>query len=493
MRIDITAIIPLSLQIRKFPTTDDLLDPQKRIPDCRLYDRNLSQHSATVKMLGKILLQATLTVFVGAYAHQIPYGFHLLPSLYTQSSFQAPPTFHAPPNTFQAPPTFHASHNTFQAPPTFHAPPNTFKAPPTFHASPNTFQAPPTFHASPNTFQAPPTFQVLPTFQAPSPFLATPPFPVSLTADVQSSVRSPSHYQKVYSNPWQFLTPVSRSEAPELPCSTDGFYVHPTNCSMFYRCVDYAGTGINFLRYLFSCPTGHIFADDVSICIPGECDGDSETPAPGETSTEAPATVEPAAPTETLLPGPVEPSTDKPVEPVVPESVEPVTDAPAPEEPSTNTPVQPAVPDVTEPSTDAPVEPSVGTPAPEEPLVPDVPEPSTSTPVEPTIPEATEPSTVFPMEQTTAPPMPVEPSAGNQECMGQYIQHPEYCNVYYRCDDEKTLYICPAGTAFDQSRQMCRITAHDEGVCAGLALMPTLLRMALHNGHLVLLSPPFPL
>ncbi|KAG0710612.1 hypothetical protein GWK47_022413 [Chionoecetes opilio] len=74
------------------------------------------------------------------------------------------------------------------------------------------------------------------------------------------------------------------------------------------------------------------------------------------------------------------------------------------------------------------------------------------------------------------------------DCEGPYLQHEKYCNVYRRCNDTVQRYICPLGTVFDQSRQMCRISAADEVLCAGktIAQLPLFLRAEVVEGHILL-------
>lgn len=70
--------------------------------------------------------------------------------------------------------------------------------------------------------------------------------------------------------------PVSPGETSNrLPCSAEGFYQHPTDCSRFYRCVDYVGTGTVFSTYEFRCPLGNVFiTQGKDTCVPGACGDD---------------------------------------------------------------------------------------------------------------------------------------------------------------------------------------------------------------------------
>lgn len=48
-----------------------------------------------------------------------------------------------------------------------------------------------------------------------------------------------------------------------IVCNNPGFYVHPTKCNKFYRCVD-NGNGFNI--YYFDCPPGTIFDPSLNVC-----------------------------------------------------------------------------------------------------------------------------------------------------------------------------------------------------------------------------------
>ncbi|KFM79162.1 putative chitinase 3, partial [Stegodyphus mimosarum] len=51
-----------------------------------------------------------------------------------------------------------------------------------------------------------------------------------------------------------------------IECTEEGFFRHPEDCSKFYRCVDFAGTGESFVRYDFDCPEGLVFDEVNSVC-----------------------------------------------------------------------------------------------------------------------------------------------------------------------------------------------------------------------------------
>ncbi|KAK8376419.1 hypothetical protein O3P69_009810 [Scylla paramamosain] len=223
------------------------------------------------------------------------------------------------------------------------------------------------------------------------------------------------------------MRPISlrAEEVMVLPCPGEGFFVHPTNSSRFYRCVDHTGTGRFFVRYIFECAPGFVFNPEpkVQTCMPGAGSvlGSTQPPTTGP-STDAPV-----------------PSTNPPVTP-------PSTDPPVPSVPPTDPPV-PSVPPTDPPVTQPPV---------------------TDLPVPPT--------------ESTAPPTP------DDSCKGQYVQHEMYCNVYRRCNDTSKRYMCPQGTAFSEQRQMCRIGAADEELCVGkiVAAVSSQLRTELVDGHILL-------
>ncbi|XP_066960323.1 uncharacterized protein [Macrobrachium rosenbergii] len=237
-----------------------------------------------------------------------------------------------------------------------------------------------------------------------------------------------------------------------LPCPGEAFYVHPRNCTRFYRCVDYTGTGYLFTRYLFECPTGHVFLTAVQTCLPGFCPSSPQpvvpptTPAPATPSVTTTGTGGAEFPTEpvTEFPFPIKP---KPT--VVPTTSAPVTPAPV-------FPSSPVTPAHVFPST-----------------------PVTQVPVSPVTPSTARPPV------TTLGPAPVVVPSDEVGCIDRYVQHLDFCNVYTPCDDPAVRYVCPGGTAFDQARQMCRISAFDDGLCNGKKVFehPFLLRSENIGSH----------
>ncbi|XP_050712351.1 uncharacterized protein LOC126996167 [Eriocheir sinensis] len=226
-----------------------------------------------------------------------------------------------------------------------------------------------------------------------------------------------------------------------LPCPAEGFYANPTNCSQFYRCVDHIGTGQWFVRYVFECRKGHVFAEGVATCLPGTCDGTQPPAKP----------ITPILPITPVLP-PVQPPV-LPVEPPVQPPIDPITPVLPPFEPPTDSPTDDM------PTTLPPVD---GTEPPQPPIT-DSPQPPVPDPPQP-------------------------PTQPDPNCFGQYIQHEKFCNSYIRCNVTSQRYICPPGTVFDEPRQMCRISAGDESLCAGktIAAFPYFLRAELVEGHILL-------
>lgn len=52
----------------------------------------------------------------------------------------------------------------------------------------------------------------------------------------------------------------------DIVCTAPGFFGHPVECSRFYRCVDYSGTGQHFSVFHFECGPGTIFDESLAIC-----------------------------------------------------------------------------------------------------------------------------------------------------------------------------------------------------------------------------------
>ncbi|XP_064081256.1 mucin-2-like [Macrobrachium nipponense] len=224
-----------------------------------------------------------------------------------------------------------------------------------------------------------------------------------------------------------------RNEDAILPCPGEAFFVHPMNCSRFYRCVDYTGNGALFSRYFFECPPGHVFFTAVQTCLPGFCPSSPQPVVPPATPAPTTPSVSPTGTGSSAFP------------------VEPVTGSPFP---ITSKPV--LVTTTSAPETSAPVFPITS-------VTPATVFPITSGPQAPVFPVT--PSTAAPPVTTLGPSSVVVPS--DEGCVDRYVQHPDFCNVYTPCDDPTVRYVCPGGTAFDQARQMCRISAFDDGLCTG--------------------------
>ncbi|XP_071549579.1 uncharacterized protein Fnta isoform X1 [Panulirus ornatus] len=259
------------------------------------------------------------------------------------------------------------------------------------------------------------------------------------------------------------VTVVLRGREGSLPCPAAGFYQHPTNCSRFYRCVDYLETGNYFSRYVFECPTGNVFTAGASTCVPGNCNRSVPTATPDSSTqptdrTPDQSTVAPIKPTTLFS---VPPTTEFSVPPTTEFSVPPTTEFSVP--PTTDLPA----PSTTEPPAEG-GEAEVG--------VTELPGQVVNVPNT----TVTETSTPSPVTPTTDAPT-------TQSCTPQYVQHPSYCNVYVQCNNSKLLFVCPLGTAFDELRQMCRISAADESLCVGKAILQvSFLRTEVVDGHIQL-------
>ncbi|XP_076053579.1 uncharacterized protein LOC143032596 [Oratosquilla oratoria] len=228
-----------------------------------------------------------------------------------------------------------------------------------------------------------------------------------------------------------------------LPCPDgEGYYAYPTNCSMFYRCVDYEGSNTMFSRYAFLCPNNTVFLEGKDTCVPGRCEMSLIDPSRPPTNP-----VDPKFPVEVATPATT-------------------TSSPSPVTTLETSPTSPETPDldpveVIVTSVPPPVDPIEVTGLPDDggsidevtmPLIP-----PTEVPVGTEVPGAETGSSV-PAEGDISSGSEVE--ATNQTCDGStYVQHEKYCNLYYPCNDPLTQYACPGGTVFDQERSMCRISA----------------------------------
>ncbi|GFW66259.1 uncharacterized protein TNCV_1711581 [Trichonephila clavipes] len=52
----------------------------------------------------------------------------------------------------------------------------------------------------------------------------------------------------------------------DIECTEEGFFRNPDDCTKFYRCVDFAGTGESYVRYDFECPDDLVFDEVNSVC-----------------------------------------------------------------------------------------------------------------------------------------------------------------------------------------------------------------------------------
>jgi len=209
-----------------------------------------------------------------------------------------------------------------------------------------------------------------------------------------------------------------------LPCTSEGFFPHPNNCSQFYRCVDYLGIGQVFSRYLFHCPRYHVFIIGKDTCVPGKCSDlqGLSRPIPGiSTPTQPPQN--PQTGFNPTKPPPQNPQTGfNPTKPPQPQTY----------------PTYPTAGPTSTTTYPTPI--------------------STTTTMMPT----TRPQTA----STYRPAFPGDGS-GNQICSeGKYQQHRRYCNVYHPCGNDKLNYACETGSSFDFDRQMCR-KDQDGSLCQG--------------------------
>lgn len=84
----------------------------------------------------------------------------------------------------------------------------------------------------------------------------------------ESSTASTSSESGTTSSAGTSSTSSSRGSgsSENIECTEEGFFRHPDDCSKFYRCVDFAGTGESFVRYDFECAEGTVFDEVNSVC-----------------------------------------------------------------------------------------------------------------------------------------------------------------------------------------------------------------------------------
>ncbi|KAF8786925.1 putative endochitinase like protein [Argiope bruennichi] len=58
----------------------------------------------------------------------------------------------------------------------------------------------------------------------------------------------------------------SDKKSEDAECTEEGFFRNPDDCTKFYRCVDFAGTGESYTRYDFECPDDLVFDDVNNVC-----------------------------------------------------------------------------------------------------------------------------------------------------------------------------------------------------------------------------------
>ncbi|KAK2717251.1 uncharacterized protein LOC136039511 [Artemia franciscana] len=59
---------------------------------------------------------------------------------------------------------------------------------------------------------------------------------------------------------------ISVSANTEIKCTSAGYFPHPTDCTKFYRCVDWFGNGRRISTFHFDCPYGTIYDPNLFIC-----------------------------------------------------------------------------------------------------------------------------------------------------------------------------------------------------------------------------------
>lgn len=132
-----------------------------------------------------------------------------------------------------------------------------------------------------------------------------------------------------------------QNDVGSFRCSRAGFFSHETDCTRFYRCVDYYGNGRYLTLYRFVCAEGTIFDPSLSVCNhpswispPPKCAGNTSPIIPPPVVPIGP--VYPSPPHPTIAP--LQPPTKPPVYPSPP----PATQAPFVPGPATE-PQQPPV------------------------------------------------------------------------------------------------------------------------------------------------------
>jgi hypothetical protein len=267
----------------------------------------------------------------------------------------------------------------------------------------------------------------------------------------------------------------------------EGYYPDPTNCSNFYRCVDFdeSNPGDKLSVYFFRCPTGAIYDPKRNTCDkpeniqpPRNCSAIENTTSPPEVTTESPPeTTE--APTETTTAPPDSETTVAPEEQTTP----------PPDSETTTMSVEETTPNMTEePTTQQPdvtTQPQEGTtedtPVTTEivPTTENTDMPETTTVVEQGTTEMQQETTAVPPTEeipTTVgtpkdPPPPAnqtacdccntEPGQYSYVCPTTFRRDPRYCNRFYQCtkrdesDVNVVFFNCPNGTIFDNKMQQC--------------------------------------
>ena len=79
-----------------------------------------------------------------------------------------------------------------------------------------------------------------------------------------SSYGGSSYYGGYASSP--VGQPFKQQDVGSFRCTRAGFFSHETDCTRFYRCVDYYGNGRYLTLYRFVCAEGTMFDPSLSVC-----------------------------------------------------------------------------------------------------------------------------------------------------------------------------------------------------------------------------------
>jgi len=280
--------------------------------------------------------------------------------------------------------------------------------------------------------------------------------------------------------------PVSPEAATAgLPCASAGFFTHPTNCTRFYRCVDYAGTGSFFSTYEFVCPFGNVFVtEEIDTCVPGDCSEWGAVPvgsaqpvdtAPSGGSVQPVDTAQSGGsvqPVDTAQSGgsvaSVGAAQDGSVQPVTyPPAVEVVSESAVPDgAPAGSVDGVGSQTDQTDPiSTSGNVYPPPSGPLGDDPN-------QGGPPPTDEISGTEGGSAAVPAPDATVPEAGVTDGSAvgsqvtGEECAKSYVQDDTFCNIYRACPDDGKRYLCQYGSVFNEAQQLCDLDTNvREQVC----------------------------